>query len=59
MSQALDKIKVVSEKVTKNGKILVNVQNKVSKNEVKETLMSTFCDNFCLDEVKKTSCLKS
>ena len=53
MSQALDKIKVASSKVTKNGKILMNVPNKVNGSEVKETLMSTFSGNSCLDEVKK------
>ena len=54
MSQALDKSKVASAKVTENGKILVNVPTKVNESEVKETLMSTFSGNFCLDEVKKT-----
>ena len=39
--------------VTENGKILVIMPNKVSKGEVKETLLSTFSCNFCLDEVKK------
>ena len=47
MSQALDKIKVASAKVTENGKTLVNVPNKVNESEVKETLMSTFSGNFC------------
>ena len=35
MSQALDKIKVASAKVTENGEILVNVPNKVNEIEVK------------------------
>ena len=53
MSQALDKIKVASAKVTKNGKILVKVPHKGNESEAKETLMSTFSGHFCLDEVKK------
>ena len=59
MSQPLDKIKVASAKVTEKGKILVNVLNKVNEIEVKETLMSTFSDNFCLEKLKRNSCLKS
>ena len=59
MSRALDKIKVARAKVTKNRKILVNVPNKLNESEVKEILMSTFSANFCLDNVKKISCLKS
>ena len=45
MSQASDKT------VTENGKILVNVLNKLNGSEVKETLMSTFSDNFCLEKL--------
>ena len=46
MSQALDKIKVASAKVTENGQILVSVPNNENEGEVKETLMSTFFGNF-------------
>ena len=53
MSQTLDKFKVASANLTENGKILVNVLNKVNESEVKETLMSTFSGNICLDELKK------
>ena len=49
MSQALDKIKLASAKFTEIGKIFVNVPNKLNESEVKETLMSTFSGNFCLD----------
>ena len=52
MSQALDKIKLASAKVTQKGKFLVNVSNKENESEVKETLMPTFSGNFCLDEAK-------
>ena len=48
------KSKVASAKGTENGKILVNVPNKVNQSEVKETLMSKFSGNSRLDEVKKT-----
>ena len=53
MSQALDKGKVASVKVTESGKTLVNVPNKENESEVKETLMSNFSGNFCLYVVKK------
>ena len=36
MSQALDETKVASAKATENGKILVNVSNKVNESEVKK-----------------------
>ena len=53
MSQAFDKIKVASAKVTENGNILVNVTNKVNEIGIKGKLMSSFSGNFSLDEVKK------
>ena len=45
-SQALNKIKVTSTKVTENGEIIVNLPNKETQSEVEESLVSTFLTLF-------------
>ena len=52
MSQALGKVKVTSAKVTENGKIVVNIPNTECHSKVKESLSSTFSNNFCFEENK-------
>ena len=41
------------QKLLKNGKIFVNFPDKKSETKVRDILITTLTDNFCLDEVKK------